>query len=36
MKSLGNENYKNINIDELIEKQWNTYQEYKRKYLKKK
>lgn len=36
MKSLGNENYKNINIDEIIEKQWNTYQEYKRKYLKKK
>lgn len=36
MKSLGNENYKNINIDDLIEKQWNTYQEYKRKYLKKK
>ena len=35
MKSLGNENYKNINIEELIEKQWNTYQEYKRKYLKK-
>ena len=33
MKNMGNENYGNINIDNLIKKQWNTYQEYKRKYL---
>ena len=28
-------NVHGIDVDELIEKQWNTYQEYKRKYLKK-